>query len=348
MDIRTALARLVAGEDLSVGDMEAVMRQVMTGACTPAQIGGLLVALRMKGETVDEIEGAAHVMRSLCVPVGLSTLEHTVDIVGTGGDGANLFNVSTASSLVVAAAGARVAKHGNRAASSQSGSADVLEAAGVNLNLDPVQIARCVDELGVGFMFAVNHHAAMKHAIGPRRELGLRTIFNLLGPITNPAGVRRQVLGVYDRQWLRPLAEALGRLGAEHAMVVHAADGLDELTLSGVTHVAEIRAGEIREYDLKPEDVGLSTQALDGLVVETAAGSLTLIRDALGERKTPAGMKAADMIALNAGAALYVSGVVSRIDLGVRLAEDVIHSGQALEKLSTLREFTRAFLDAAS
>ncbi len=348
MEIRAALARLVAGENLPVGDMEAVMRQVMTGACTPAQIGGLLVALRIKGETVDEIEGAAHVMRALCVPVGLSTLEHTVDIVGTGGDGANLFNVSTASSLVVAAAGARVAKHGNRAASSQSGSADVLEAAGVNLNLDPEQIARCVDELGVGFMFAVNHHAAMKHAIGPRRELGLRTIFNLLGPITNPAAVRRQVLGVYDRRWLRPLAEALGRLGAEHAMVVHAADGLDELTLSGITHVAEIRTGEIREYDLKPEDVGLRTQALDGLVVETAAGSLSLIRDALGGRSTPAGMKAADMIALNAGAALYVSGVVSRIDLGVRLAEDVIHSGQALEKLSTLREFTRAFLDAAS
>ena len=341
MDIKAALAQLVSKQDLSLTDMQAVMRQIMSGECSPVQIASFLVALRMKGEALDEIEGAVRVMRELCTPVKLSTLANTVDIVGTGGDGANLFNVSTASSFVVAAAGARVAKHGNRAVSSKSGSADVLEAAGINLQLTPEHIARCIDSVGVGFMFAVNHHTAMRHAIGPRRELGLRTLFNVLGPLTNPAGVKRQVLGVYDRAWCRPLAEVLARLGSEHVLVVHAEDGLDELSLASPSYVAELKDGQITEYVLRPEDVGLKTQSLDGLMVDNAEQSLALLEDALGKRKTAAAAKAADMIALNAGAALYVAGMTPSIKLGVALAEDAIHSGLAQEKLGALCEFTR-------
>lgn len=343
MDIRSAIGQLTQHQSLSLGDMETVMRSVMTGECTPAQIAGLLIALRMKGESLDEIEGAVRVMRALCSPVNLTTLERTVDIVGTGGDGANLFNVSTAASLVAAAAGIRVAKHGNRGVSSSSGSADVLEVAGINLQLTTEQTARCIEEVGVGFMFAVNHHAAMKHAIGPRRELGVRTIFNVLGPMTNPAGVRRQVLGVYSREWCRPLAEVLGRLGSEHVMVVHSADGLDELSLAGKSYVVELKGGEIHEYDLQPEDAGLTTQSLEGLAVNSSAASLALIEGALGKRVSVAERKAADLIAFNAGAALYVAGAVDQLRHGVAMAEDAIYSGLALEKLATLREFTRAF-----
>lgn len=348
MDIKTALAQVASRQNLSLVEMQSVMRSIMTGECTPAQIAGFLVALRMKGETLDEIEGAVRVMRELCTPVVLPSLQHTVDIVGTGGDGANLFNVSTASSFVVAAAGATVAKHGNRAVSSKSGSADVLEAAGINLNLTAEQTARCIDSVGVGFMFAVNHHAAMRHAIVPRRELGLRTLFNVLGPLTNPAGVKRQVLGVYAREWCRPLAEVLGRLGSEHVMVVHAQDGLDEISLATPTYVAELKNGEVREYLLQPEDVGLKSQALDGLIVDNVTQSLALLEDALGKRKGAAAAKAADMIALNAGAALYVAGVALTIKQGVAMAEDAIHSGLALEKLATLRDFSCAFIPVSA
>ncbi len=348
MDIKTAIAQVTARQNLSLTDMQAVMRSIMTGACTPVQIAGFLVALRMKGESLDEIEGAVRVMRELCTPVVLSSLNHTVDIVGTGGDGANLFNVSTASSFVVAAAGAKVAKHGNRAVSSKSGSADVLEAAGINLQLTAEQTARAIESIGVGFMFAINYHAAMLHAIVPRRELGIRTLFNVLGPLTNPAGVKRQVLGVYDRAWCRPLAEVLGRLGSEHVLVVHSQDGLDELSLAATSHVAELKNGEVQEYLLKPEDVGLKTQSLDGLMVDNVAASLTLLEDALGKRKTSAGVKAADIIAYNAGAALYVAGSASSIKQGVAMAEDAIHSGLALEKLAALRDFSRAFMPASA
>lgn len=342
MDIKAALAQLVSRQNLSLDEMQSVMRLIMTGECTPVQIAGFMVALRMKGESLDEIEGAVRVMRELCTPVKLASLNHAVDIVGTGGDGANLFNVSTASSFVVAAAGATVAKHGNRAVSSKSGSADVLEAAGINLQLSAEETARCIDSIGVGFMFAVNHHSAMRYAIVPRRELGIRTLFNVLGPLTNPAGVRRQVLGVYDRAWCKPLAEVLGRLGSEHVMVVHAGDGLDELSLATPTFVAELKDGQVREYVLQPEDVGLQTQTLDGLIVDNVGQSLALLEDALGKRKLPVAAKAADMIALNAGAALYVAGMATSIKQGVALAEDAIHSGLALEKLAALRDFTQA------
>ena len=240
MDMSAAIARIVARENLSQAEMLDVMRLIMTGAATPAQVGGFLIGLRMKGETVDEIIAAATVMRELSTPV-VTTLTHIVDTCGTGGSGSNKFNVSTAAVFVAAAAGVHIAKHGNRGASSNSGSADLLEAAGANIMLSPAQVARCIETVGAGFLFAVNHHSAMKHAIGPRREMATRTLFNLLGPLTNPAGARRQVLGVFSRQWLRPLAEVLKSMGSTHVMVVHAADGLDEISIAAETYVAELK-----------------------------------------------------------------------------------------------------------
>lgn len=339
MDIKQALGEVINGRDLSTEQMTQVMRQVMTGEATPAQIGGLLVALRIKGETVDEITGAAQVMRDLAARVELND-EHLVDTCGTGGDGANLFNVSTASAFVVAAAGGRVAKHGNRSVSSSTGSADVLEAAGVALDITPEQVARCVDSIGVGFMFAPAHHSAMKHAIGPRRELAQRTVFNMLGPMTNPAGVKRQVIGVFSKDLCKTMAEVLGRLGSEHVLVVHASDGLDEITLSGDTHVAELKNGVVSEYTVSPADFGLQVQSLEGLSVDSAEQSLALIKNALGKCDTPAGEKAADIIALNAGAAIYVSGVADSLKEGVSMASDAIASGLANEKINELSAFT--------
>tara|TARA_B100000809_G_scaffold266590_1_gene330092 strand:+ start:3196 stop:4236 length:1041 start_codon:yes stop_codon:yes gene_type:complete len=339
MNIQQAVGALIDGKNLSTDEMIAVMRQVMTGEATPAQIGGFLIALRIKGETIDEITGAATVMRELASKVEINQ-EHLVDTCGTGGDGANLFNVSTASAFVVAAAGGRVAKHGNRSVSSSTGSADVLEAAGITLDISPEQVARCVDEIGVGFMFAPAHHSAMKHAIGPRRDLGQRTIFNLLGPMTNPAGVKRQVIGVFSADLCVPMAEVLGRLGSEHVMVVHALDGLDEISLHGDTQVAELKDGAVREYRINASDFDIDARDLDGLSVDSAAESLALIKDALGKRKTPEGDKAADIIALNAGAAIYVSGVADSLAEGVELAKDAIGSGLAGGKLQELVAFT--------
>ena len=335
MNIQQALARTINRQDLSTDEMIAVMREIMTGRATPAQTAGFLVALRMKGESIDEITGAAMVMRELSTRVEVD-VPYLVDTCGTGGDGAKLFNVSTAAAFVVAAAGAHVAKHGNRSVSSSTGSADVLEAAGVKLDLNADEVAACIREVGVGFMFAPGHHSAMKHAIGPRRELGQRTIFNILGPITNPAGVRRQVVGVFNGDLCRPLAEVLGRLGSEHVMVVHARDGLDEISLASETQVAELKIGEISEYTIKPEDFGIPSQSLVGLTVEDAGQSLELIRDALGRRRTVEGQKAADMIALNSGAAIYVSGVATTLARGVDMAQDAIAAGLAGEKLNEL------------
>lgn len=342
MDTKTALARVVDQIDLNTDEMIAVMREVMTGAATEAQIGALLLGLRMKGETIDEITGAATVMRELASSVEIDA-EHLVDTCGTGGDGANLFNVSTASAFVVAAAGASVAKHGNRSVSSSTGSADVLEAAGINLNITPEQVALCVTELGVGFMFAPAHHSAMKHAIGPRKELGLRTIFNMLGPMTNPAGVKRQVIGVFSDKLCRPMAEVLQRLGSEHVMVVHAADGLDEISLARETHVAELKDGAIREYIIKPEDFGIASQSLIGLTVSDAAASLALIQAALGNEHNDLAHKASDIIALNAGAAIYVSGIADTLEEGVARAQDALGSGLAGEKVRELAAFTECF-----
>ena len=342
MNIKEALNRVVGQLDLSTAEMQDVMREIMTGQCTDAQVGAFLMGLRMKSETIDEIVGAAQLMRELAAPVQIDA-EHLVDTCGTGGDGMNIFNVSTAAAFVVAAAGGRVAKHGNRAVSGKSGSADLLEAAGVNLNLTPEQVARCVESVGVGFMFAPAHHGAMKYAIGPRRELGLRTIFNMLGPMTNPAGVRHQVLGVFSQALCRPLAEVLQRLGSEHVLVVHAQDGLDEISLAAPTFVAELKDGVVSEYVIQPEDFGIKSQSLIGLTVDDAEQSLALIRDALTKRKGEQGQKAADMIVLNAGAALYAADLASSLKEGVQLAHDALHTGLAWEKLQELVSFTAVF-----
>ena len=341
MDIKTALGRAIQHLSLNTEEMAAVMRDIMTGQCTDAQIGAFLVALRMKSETIDEIEGAARVMRELVTPVDVADLSHLVDIVGTGGDGANLFNVSSASTFVAAAAGAVVAKHGNRSVSSKSGSADLLESAGINLGLSAEQVEQCIREVGVGFMFAVNHHSAMKHAIGPRKEIAQRTIFNILGPLTNPAGVKRLLLGVFSAELCRPLAEVLKRLGAEHVMVVHASDGLDEISLASPTEVAELKDGVISEYRITPEDCGLKSQSLVGLEVADSAASLQLIRDAFSGVDSEVASKAADMVALNAGAALYVAGKADSLKAGVALAQQVIASGAALEKMQQLAQFSQ-------
>lgn len=343
MDIKEALGKIVSQLDLTTSEMQDVMRQIMTGQCDDAQIGAFLMGMRIKSETIDEICGAVSVMRELATKVELPSLEHVVDIVGTGGDGANIFNVSSASVFVVAAAGGKVAKHGNRAVSGKSGSADLLEAAGIYLNLTPEQIARCVNEIGVGFMFAQSHHSAMRHAAGPRKSLGLRTLFNMLGPLTSPAGVLHQVVGVFTPALCRPLAEVLQRLGSKHVLVVHSRDGLDEFSLAAPTRVAELKDGQIQEYEVLPEDVGIKSQSLIGLTVDSPEASLSLIRDALGRRKTEAGQKAADMIVLNAGAALYAADLASSLHEGVNLAHDALYSGLAREKMDELASFTAVY-----
>ena len=342
MEIKEALNRIVAQLDLTTDEMKDVMRQIMTGQCTDAQIGAFLMGMRMKSETIDEIVGAVQVMRELAAPVAFDS-ERLVDTCGTGGDGMNIFNVSTAAAFVVAAAGGKVAKHGNRAVSGKSGSADLLEAAGVYLDLAPEQVARSVDAVGVGFMFAPAHHGAMRFAAGPRRELGLRTLFNILGPMSNPAGVKHQVLGAFSKALCRPMAEVLQRLGSKHVLVVHAQDGLDEVSLAAPTHVAELKDGAIREYSVQPEEFGIRSQSLIGLNVEDAQGSLALIKDALGRRQTENGQKAADMIVLNAGAALYAADQASSFKQGVELAHDALSTGLARDKLEELVSFTAVF-----
>jgi anthranilate phosphoribosyltransferase len=345
VDITQALESVVNKQNLAAAEMRAVMRQIMTGQATEAQIGAFLVALRMKGESIDEIAGAVEVMRELATGVEVSG-DYLVDIVGTGGDESNLFNVSTASSFVVAASGGRVAKHGNRSVSSSSGAADLLEAAGVNLSLSPEQVAQCVEQLGVGFMFAPAHHSAMKHAIGPRRELGLRTIFNILGPMTNPAGVDQQLIGVYDQALCRPMAEVLGRLGAKHIMVVNSADGLDEISIADETYVAEFKDGNITEYTIKPEEFFAKRQSLDGLSVSDAKQSFDIISDALGKQQGENAEKAADLIAINSGAALYIAGCAADLKQGVAMAQDAIVSGLARAKISDFAAFTKAQADS--
>ncbi|MBB6520979.1 anthranilate phosphoribosyltransferase [Pseudoteredinibacter isoporae] len=340
MNIQEALGIVIQRQDLTTEQMASVMRQIMTGQATEAQIGGFLVALRMKSESLDEITGAVQVMRELASEVKVNA-DNLVDIVGTGGDGANLFNISSAASFVVAAAGAHVAKHGNRSISSSSGSADVIETAGIRLDISPEQVARCTEEVGVGFMFAPAHHGAMKYSIVPRKQLAQRTIFNILGPMTNPAGVKRLVVGVFNGDLCRPMAEVLRRLGAEHVMVVNAKDGLDEISLATTTHVAELKNGEISEYEITPEDFDIDSQSLIGLTVDSAEESLALIRDALGKRKGQYAQKAADIVALNAGAAIYVSGLADTLAEGVARAQDTIASGLGKEKIAQLAEFTR-------
>ena len=337
MSIADAIATLCAGANLNQSDAKAVFDAIMGGEATPAQIAAVLVGLKAKGETVDEIAGAALAMRAVCTEVAVDA-PHLVDTCGTGGSGGGKrFNISTAAAVVAAAAGASVAKHGNRAMSSKSGSADVLAAAGVPLELGPEQVARCIAEVGVGFLFAPNHHPAMRHAGPVRRELGVGTVFNLLGPLTNPAGAKRQVLGVFAPQWQRPLAEVSQTLGAEHVLVVHSG-GLDELAIDGPSRVVEVRGAGIESYEVAPADFGLRQRGMEDLHAATPAESLALVEGALNGSVEAA----ADIVALNAGAALYAAGVGNSLRKGVALAQEAIASGRATKKLAELVAFARA------
>jgi anthranilate phosphoribosyltransferase len=335
VDMQAAIRSVTEGRNLSEEEMTDVMRLIMTGQATPAQIGGFLIGLRMKVETVDEISAAARVMRELATPVSVSG-PHLVDTCGTGGDGASTFNISTASAIVTAAAGARVAKHGNRSVSSSCGSADVLEAAGVNLDLNAVQVAQCVEQIGVGFLFAPKHHSAMKHAIGPRKEMGVRTLFNLLGPLTNPAGAPNQVLGVFSADWVVALAEVLARLGSEHVLVVHADDGLDEISIGSSTRVAELKDGRVESYSISPQQFGMQVADVATLAVDDATQSLELICRVFGDEPGPA----RDIVVLNAGAAIYVAGLADSLAAGVDKAAEVIAAGKARDKFNQLIELS--------
>jgi len=332
MDMPAAIRAVTERHHLKADDMRAVMQTIMTGQATPAQIGGFLVGLRMKGETVEEITAATEVMRALATHVPVTDKTHLVDTCGTGGDAAHTFNISTTSAIVAAAAGAKVAKHGNRSVSSKSGSADVLEAAGVNLDVTPEQVARCIEQAGVGFMFAPRHHGAMKHAIGPRREMGVRTIFNILGPLTNPAGAPNQVLGVFSLTLLEPLAQVLQRLGSRHVLVVHAEDGMDEISIGAVTHVAELKDGTVRTYSIWPEQFGMQRADIKTLAVTSPQESLNVMRAVLDNTPGPA----LDIVLLNAGAAIYVAGLAPSLDEGVKQARVVIENGSARARLAAL------------
>ena len=338
MEIKQAINHVLARHDLSDEDMTEVMQAIMTGGATPAQIGGFLVGLRMKGETVHEIAAAARVMRELATRVEVDA-ENLIDTCGTGGDSSGSFNISTASAFVVAAAGARVAKHGNRSISSKSGSADVLEAAGVRLDLTPDQVAQCIKEVGLGFMFAPAHHGAMKYAIGPRREMGVRTIFNVLGPLTNPAGAPNQVLGVFSDELLEPLANVLQSLGSRHVLVVHSRDGLDEISIGDHTEVAELKGGHIRRYAISPEQFGMQRTSIAELAVDGAEQSLAVIRSVLEDSPGPA----RDIVCLNAGAAIYAAGLADSLTEGAEKADAAIASGEARNKLDQLVILTQSF-----
>ena len=338
MNMQQAIAAVTDRQDLSQAQMQAIMNLIMTGEATQAQVGGFLVGLRMKGETVDEITGAVMAMRALAAGVEVKG-EHIIDTCGTGGDSSGIFNVSTGCAFIASAAGAQVAKHGNRSISSKSGSSDLLEAAGVDIMLKPFQVELCIAQLGVGFMFAPAHHSAMKHAIGPRREMAIRTLFNILGPLTNPAGAPHQVLGVFSRQWQRPMAQVLRRLGSKHVMVVHSEDGLDEISIAAPTYVVELNNGEITEYTIDPTDYNLSHKSLDALVVDDAIGSLKLIKQAFaGEVGAPL-----DMLLLNAGAAIYSADLAIDLAAGIEQARAAISSGAAQQKLEDLIQLTQGF-----
>ncbi|MDA8691620.1 anthranilate phosphoribosyltransferase [Candidatus Pseudothioglobus singularis] len=329
MNINKAIKAVISKQNLNEGEMHDVMNSIMTGQTTDAQIGAFLVGLSMKGETIEEITASAKVMRALATSVELSSNDYLVDTCGTGGDGLGLFNISTASAFVVAAAGGKVAKHGNRSISSKSGSADVLEAAGINLNIGPELISQCIEEIGLGFMFAPAHHSAMKHAIGPRKELAVRTIFNVLGPLTNPAKAPNQIMGVYDKSLVEPIANVLKGLNSRHVMVVHSEDGLDEFSIANTTYVAELKDNNISTYTVHPGDFGLEEGNLDSIKAENAEQSLALINEAFSGKKGVA----RDIIALNAGAAIYVSGLVSSFDEGVTQANQILSDGSAQDKL---------------
>ena len=329
MNIQQAIKSVIAKQNLNEDQMHDVMNSIMTGQTTDAQIGAFLIGLSMKGETIEEITASAKVMRALATPVEIGNSDYLVDTCGTGGDGLGLFNISTASAFVVAAAGGKVAKHGNRSISSKSGSADVLESAGVNLDLSPRIIGQCVEEIGVGFMFAPAHHSAMKHAIGPRKELAVRTIFNVLGPLTNPAKAPNQVMGVYDKSLIEPIANVLKGLGSRHVMVVHSADGLDELSIADKTYVAELKEGVVTTYTIYPEELGFVLGDLNDIKADDAKDSLNIIKDAFSGKEGAA----RDIISLNAGAAIYVCGLTDSLMSGIERSRLTLSDGSAQQKL---------------
>ena len=337
MEIKEALSELIKGQDLQKEDMSSVMLQILEGRSTDAQIGAFLVALSIKGESIDEVISAVGVMRDLSIKVEVGS-KYLVDTCGTGGTGVSIFNVSTASAFVASACGARVAKHGNRSATRSSGSADLLEQAGLSLELSPKDVSRCIEEVGMGFMFAAAHHSAMKYAIGPRKEIGLKTMFNILGPLTNPAGALNQVVGVYHKRWVRPIAEVLKELGSIHVLVVHSKDHLDEISIADETYVAELVNGSIKEYVIKPEDFGFNKQPLDDLIVSSPSESLSLVKQGLLDKN----YAASSMIAMNAGAALYAAGVTNSLRKGVLIATECVKSGKGIEKLEELVSFSQS------
>ncbi len=334
-----ALLRCIEHREIFHDEMLALFRQIMSGEMSPVMIAALTMGLRVKKESIGEIAAAAQVMREFATKVEVADAHNLVDIVGTGGDGAHTFNISTASIFVVAAAGARVAKHGGRSVSSSSGSADALEALGVNINLQPAQVAQSIAETGIGFMFAPNHHAAMKHAAPVRKELGVRTIFNILGPLTNPAGAPNIMMGVFHPDLVGIQARVLQRLGAKHALVVWARDNMDEASLGAATMVGELVDGEIREYDIHPEDFGLQMTSSRNLKVANADESIQKIREALDNQPGPA----RDIVILNSGIALYAAGIAADMHDGVKRAREAIASGAARAKLEQFAQFTRSF-----
>ncbi|MBS0496036.1 MAG: anthranilate phosphoribosyltransferase [Proteobacteria bacterium] len=337
MTPQEALQRIIAHQEIMHDDMVSLMRRIMQGDISPVLIAAIITGLRVKRETIVEITAAAQVMREFASKVEISDHTHLVDTCGTGGDSLHTFNISTASAFVAAAAGARVAKHGGRSVSSKSGSADVLEALGVNLNQTPSQVAHCISETGAGFMFAPNYHAAMKHAAPVRRELGIKTLFNILGPLTNPANAKRQVLGVFNEDLVETLAHVLQRLGSEHVMIVHGSDGLDEITITGETRIGELKNGQVNVYTVRPEDFGLKTSPIEAIQVTNSEHAKTMLLSVL---ENTAGT-ARDIVLMNAGAAIYAAGVTDTLAQGVQSALRAIESGAALKKLHDLVEFTR-------
>lgn len=338
MNIQEGIKQVTSNQDLEQNEMFAITTQILEGSATDAQIGAFIIALSMKGETVDEVLGAVNAMRQLSAKVTVA-IPNLIDTCGTGGTGIGIFNVSTTSTFVASYCGAKVAKHGNRTATRKSGSADLLEQAGVSLSLQPDEIAKCIEEVGIGFMFAPAHHSAMKHVVGPRKEIGQKSIFNVLGPLTNPASARRQLMGVYDKKWMLPIAEVLKQLGSEHLFIVHSQDGLDEISIASPTSVVEMKQGTISEFQISPEDFGFKTSSLDGLEVSSPKQSLEIAKLALrGEHE-----EASAMVAMTAGAALYISDIADSLDSGVELAKDCIKEGGGIIKLNQLVEFSSKF-----
>jgi anthranilate phosphoribosyltransferase len=338
MNYAQTLTQLLERRDLTHADMLDLMQHIMGGQLTAAQIAAVLVALRVKGETVTEIAAAAEVMRELSTKVNVKDDGHLIDTCGTGGDGTQTFNISTVSAIVAAAAGAKVAKHGGRSVSSKCGSADILEKLGVNVNLTPEQVAHCVENIGVGFMFAPNHHIAMKHAAPVRRELGVRTLFNLLGPLTNPAGAKNQVMGVFLRDLTTKLAHVLQQLGSRHVLVVHGSDGMDEISISAPTFIAELKDGKISEYTVTPEEFGLHSAPVNAIQVSDADSAMAMLVSVLDNQAGAA----RDIVLLNAGAAIYVAGLADTLAHGVKKAAKTIASGDAKNKLAELIQASKA------